>query len=66
MDSFKSIGVIQNALDVSEERLHYFSDAIDALKRAGYWEKAQLVELFSEMLNNFNHLETGKYLDSKM
>lgn len=66
MDKFDSIGVIHNELDVSDDLLINFSSAIEDMKRAGYWEKAQLVELFSEMLTNFNHLETGKYLDSKM
>ena len=26
----------------------------------------ELVELFNDMIPNFGHLETGKYLDSKM
>lgn len=66
MESFESIGVIHNELNVDEDRLHDFSSTIESLKTAGYWEKRQLVELFNKMLPNFNHLETGKYLDSKM
>lgn len=66
MERFSSIGVIQNELEANEVLLSDFSNAIAEMKRAGFWQKSQLVELFSKLLPNFKHLETGKYLDSKM
>jgi hypothetical protein len=36
------------------------------LRRRGSWTKESLVELFYELLPEFRHLETGKYLDAKM
>jgi hypothetical protein len=30
------------------------------------WVKNEIVDLFNELIPNFNHKETGKYLDSKM
>lgn len=66
MERFSSMGVIKNEFEANEVLLSDFSNAIAEMKRAGFWQKSQLVELFSKLLPNFNHLETGKYLDSKM
>ena len=30
------------------------------------WNKLDIVELFKEMIPDFEHKESGKYLDSKM
>ena len=30
------------------------------------WTKQMIVDLFHDMIPNFGHKETGKYLDSKM
>lgn len=65
MNSFSSIGVIKNELSYDEKKLNYFTDSIQNLRKST-WNKQDLVKLFNEMIENFNHLETGKYLDSKM
>jgi UDP-N-acetylglucosamine 4,6-dehydratase len=36
------------------------------LKAAGLWDKSDLVALFHEMIPDFAHKETGKYLDARM
>lgn len=65
-DRFERIGVIRNGLGQQTNRLDGFLDGIKELRRAGSWEKSDLVELFYSVLPDFAHKETGKYLDSKM
>jgi FlaA1/EpsC-like NDP-sugar epimerase len=66
MDTFKNLGVIKNDLDISNEKLDVFTEHIKALKANKAWTKEQIVSLFFEMIPNFAHKETGKYLDAKM
>ena len=66
MNSLKSIGIIKNELDYDEAKLNHFTEEINKLKKESNWTKEDLVKLFNEMIDNFNHMETGKYLDSKM
>jgi FlaA1/EpsC-like NDP-sugar epimerase len=66
MDRFENLGVIKNKLNIEEEKLTHFTNEIDALKQCGKWKKEQIVNLFYEMIPNFGHKETGKFLDSKM
>jgi UDP-N-acetylglucosamine 4,6-dehydratase len=66
MNKFKNIGIIINDVISNDEKTDYFSDKIRNLKIKGYWDKEELISLFNEMIPNFGHLETGKYLDSKM
>ena len=36
------------------------------IKKQETWEKTEILELFNEMLPDFSHKETGKYLDARM
>ena len=63
---FESIGVIKKDADYDEDMLNYFVKSIDAMKQRGSWSRGELVDLFNEMIPNFNHKETGKFLDGKM
>ncbi|SEA62266.1 Polysaccharide biosynthesis protein [Arachidicoccus rhizosphaerae] len=65
-DRFNNLGVIKNELNIDEGKLLSFETTIHRMKSQGRWEKSEIVDLFNEMIPNFNHLETGKYLDSKM
>lgn len=66
MDRFENLGVIKNELNLEEDKLTIFENAISDMKRAGRWDKKQLVDLFFQMIPDFGHKETGKYLDAKM
>lgn len=66
MDRFKNIGVIKNDLLVDENKLIYFEEKIKEIKESSFWGKEQIIDLFKELIPNFSHKETGKYLDSKM
>jgi hypothetical protein len=57
--------VIKNEPIFDGEKLDYFSWKIERLKEKG-WNKKELVDLFNFMIPNFNHKETGKYLDQRM
>lgn len=66
MDKFESLGIIKNPVDFDESKLAHFTETIDAMKRKGEWNRGELIDLFNWMLPNFNHKETGKFLDGRM
>ena len=66
MERFHNLGVIKNDPDYIEEDLTFFEDTIAELKQLKNWNKPQLTKLFFRMIPDFNHKETGKYLDDKM
>ncbi len=63
---FRNIGVIKNDPVFDEYKLLYFQSEIEKLKSNHAWSKRDMVNLFKEMIPDFEHKETGKYLDSKM
>ena len=66
MDRFDSIGVIKNNHDFDPALLQHFLDAVNQIKSQDTWGKTEILQLFKEMLPDFSHLETGKYLDQRM
>ena len=66
MRRFDSIGVIKNELDFNDDELDYFLEKISMLRQNGKWRKEDLLNLFNTILPDFNHKETGKYLDQRM
>jgi FlaA1/EpsC-like NDP-sugar epimerase len=66
MERFENLGVIKNDLNIENDKLIHFTDTINKLKQNGSWSKDKIVNLFFEMIPNFGHKETGKYLDAKM
>ena len=66
MELFESLGVIRNEAIFQADALGRFSVGINQLRDRGHWDKQDLVDLFYEMLPDFAHLETGKYLDQRM
>ena len=66
MNRFENFGIIKNDCNFSSDKIDLFSNSIKELKIAKKWNKEQLVDLFFKMIPDFEHKETGKYLDSKM
>lgn len=66
MNRFESIGVIKNDAIYDEDKLNLFVKEIEELRKRGYWEKSEIVDLFNFMIPEFKHKETGKYLDQRM
>lgn len=65
-ERFNGFGIVKNAHEMPESKLRYFLDRIDNWKGKGSWTKEEIVDLFNEMIPEFNHLDKGMYLDSKM
>ena len=65
LEKFTSIGIVKNNLNVSDEKLDYFLDKINSLKK-DKWVKKDIVDLFLYMIENFDYEDKGFYLDSKM
>ena len=66
MEKFENLGVIKNKANYSSHALNNFLEAIKMLRTQSTWKKTQIVDLFNEMIPDFDHIETGKYLDGKM
>jgi len=66
MERFNTVGIIKNKAVYDEEKIRMFSDKIQALRKKGEWSRSELIALFNEMLPEFNHKETGKFLDGRM
>lgn len=66
MERFESLGVIKNDVNFNEEKLQMFTGAIAEMRQAGTWTRGQLIMLFNRMIPEFNHKETGKFLDGRM
>ncbi len=66
MDRFENFGIIKNEGLFDKIKVDNFSEKINQLKINQSWDKEEIVSLFFDMIPDFGHKETGKYLDSKM
>jgi FlaA1/EpsC-like NDP-sugar epimerase len=66
MERFDSIGVIRNHPGFDENKLDEFIYGIESLRAKGTWSKDDIVKLYFDLLPEFAHKETGKYLDQRM
>ena len=66
LDSFDKVGIIKNKLVYDQDKLDKFMCDIHKMKTKKSWTKNEILDLFCELVPNFNHIEKDKYLDSKM
>ena len=66
MDRFESVGVIRNSSHFDPKLLDSFVSSIEKLRNQSTWSKADMLKLFYDMIPDFDHKETGKYLDQRM
>ena len=66
MNRFNNLGVIKNEPNFNSEILDNFLDVINEFRVNESWQKSKIVNLFNEMIPDFDHKETGKYLDGRM
>ena len=66
MERFENLGVIKNEAKFDLSKLENFTKQIREMKLNQFWTKEMIVALFHNMIPNFGHKETGRYLDSKM
>ena len=66
LERFSSLGVIKNEPVFEEEKLIFFEKRINEVKNSYTWNREEIVKLFHEMIPNFGHKETGKFLHDRM
>jgi len=66
MHKYKSVGVIKNEPLYDENKLNQFLLNIEELQSDINWNKQDIIKLFFDLLPEFAHKETGKYLDGRM
>jgi hypothetical protein len=66
MNRFTSIGVIKNEADYDDQKLVLFTKTIERLRTRGNWTRMELIDLFNHVIPEFDHKETGKFLDGRM
>ena len=66
MEKFKTIGIIKNDPDYDDTKLNHFTQTIQTLKDSRIWSKEEIVQLFFQLIPNFDYEDKKKYLDSKM
>lgn len=66
LETYQGLGVVKNNLSIDEQLLDEFAAAIAEFRITKQWTKAAIVSWFEKLLPDFDHLEKGKYLDSKM
>lgn len=66
MSRFVNLGVIKNEANYDASLLNNFLESISKIRAQSHWEKGSIVNLFNKMIPDFDHKETGKYLDGRM
>ncbi len=66
MERFEALGVIKNNAEFDSAKLNRFTETISSLRSNGTWTRGELIDLFNFMIPEFNHKETGKFLDGRM
>ena len=57
---------VKNKLIYDDQKLDNFYHGINTLRESGLWGKKDIINLFYDLLPEFAHKETGKYLDDRM
>ena len=66
LQRFKNIGVIKNNSNFNNALLENFETVINNWITSGYYDRADIVALFNDTIDNFDHKDTGKFLDNRM
>lgn len=66
MERFQTVGIIKNGPVYDEKLLKYFLETTAKYRVCGEWRREDLVNLFLDVLPEFNHMDTGKFLDGRM
>jgi FlaA1/EpsC-like NDP-sugar epimerase len=66
LERFANVGIIKNRMEYDPALLGAFTWEISAYRGGDHWEKGPIIDLFNRMIPEFNHLDTGRYLDGRM
>ncbi len=65
-DRYDEIGIVHNEAVADPAALEQFASHIQSMRCEKRWSKDDLLKSFSELLSNFAHHDTGRYLDNRM
>lgn len=66
LNRFPNLGIVKSNLSFDDSKLDSFIENIKSIKYKLAWNKNDILNEFINILPGFDHMETGKYLDSKM
>jgi FlaA1/EpsC-like NDP-sugar epimerase len=66
LDRFEEIGIIKKSPFNDNYSLSRFIDIIENLRYSGSWAREDILEPLKELLPEFRHMETSRFLDSRM
>ena len=66
LNRFPNLGIVKSKLSFDDSKLDSFIENIKLMKFKLAWDKQDILNEFIHLLPDFDHKETGKYLDSKM
>ena len=66
LQRFRDIGVVKTICEPLGMDPKSFEESLQNLKHRNHWDKGDLLELFYEVLPEFNHHDTGKSLNERM
>ncbi len=63
---FETLGIVKNSNRKNQKELENFLSGIEKIRVSENWDKKDFIDLFTSIVSNFGHNETGKNLDNKM
>ena len=66
LSRFKNIGIIKNKSNIQNEKILLFKREILKLREQKNWSRIDMIDIFKSTINEFDHIDTGKFLDDKM
>ena len=66
LKKYDSIGVITNTTKPSNFQIESIINQIELIFSSDSYKKSDIIEIFNELLPDFNHVDKGKNLDEKM
>ena len=66
LNRFDGLGIVKNEVIFDADKISFFKDEINKLKSNKNWRKSEIVNIFHNIIPDFNHKATGRYLEDKM
>lgn len=66
LDKYENLGIIKQTELSSDKDLSNFINEVNLFREKGTWSRKDLVRLYMNLLPNFSHDDTGKFLDERM
>jgi FlaA1/EpsC-like NDP-sugar epimerase len=66
LDTFNSLGIIKNIKAKSLDEIDIIINKLKKMFDSANYEKSDIINIITDNINNFTHIETGKNLDQKM